>query len=135
MMKRSFLYVCAGALALAACTNDEVIAPVENSGIAIGFGTVTGPAASRVGVTDLNTLKTSSYGFSVSAYTHGNTAWGGTVSTAPDFMDNEKVAWNSTKWEYDPLKYWPGKVDGNSYGYVTFFGIGGEENSKLTINL
>ena len=135
-MKRSFLYVCAGALALAACTNDEVIAPVENSGIAIGFGTVTGPAASRVGVTDVNTLKMNNYGFSVSAYLHGATAWTGTVNTAPDFMNNEKVIWNANdpgKWEYAPLKYWPGKVNGSDYGYVTFFGIGGAENSKLDI--
>ena len=144
MMKRSFLYVCAGALALAACTNDEVIAPVENSGIAIGFGTVTGPAASRGAVTFKDILQNSEHEFLVTAYQHGAKEWdtyvnGGIneiTTTSDNFvMLNQKVAWNNGAWGYDPVKYWPGKVDGTSYGKVTFFGIGRKiGNTNFTFN-
>ena len=145
MMKRSFLYVCAGALALAACTNDEVIAPVENSGIAIGFGTVTGPAASRGAVTTANILQdNTSHEFLVTAYQHGNTAWDTyALSNIPEItttsdnfvMLNQKVAWDNNVWKYDPPKYWPGKVDGTSYGKVTFFGIGRKKgDTTFTFN-
>ncbi len=77
-------------------------------------------------VMDVAGLK-SSDGFGVFACYTGLHKYGD-VDAQPDFMYNQKVAWNNgtSKWTYSPLKYWPngeGEVDGSTgelSHYVSF---------------
>jgi hypothetical protein len=138
MIKKVLVSLCVLPLLLTACSKDEVIAPVADSGKAIGFGTVLAPA-SRGAVVDKDALQDPDYGFSVSAYNQGTaTTWAnyltaGLPATGPNFMNNTPVTWSNTNtaWEYDPVKYWPGIVSGGGYGHVTFFGLGGLDNDDL----
>jgi hypothetical protein len=142
-MKKVFLYSSVLALTLTACSNDEILSSAADSGKAVGFGTLLSPSTrGAVFIKDgAYGLQTSGYGFSVAAYNQGTAlTWtdylsglSGTLPDAPDFMNNTKVTWNSTKWDYTPIKYWPGKVDGTNYGRVTFFALGGLASGSLTI--
>jgi hypothetical protein len=139
-MKKVFLYSSVLALTLTACSNDEILSPVADSGKAVGFGTLLTPAT-RGSVFTTDNLKEGGNGFSVAAYNQGTaltwadylTAQSNVLPAAPDFMNNTKVAWSSTKWDYIPIKYWPGIVSGSDYGHVTFFALGGLSSSLLTI--
>jgi hypothetical protein len=141
MKKNVFLYLCVLALSLTACNKEEVIAPVANSGKAIGFGTVL-ESSSRGSVFTTDALKASDYGFRVSAYNQGTVLnWGDFLAAGlpenPDFMGNVKVSYDlnldddgldDPVWGYSPPKYWPGKVNGSDYGRVTFFALSGVDD-------
>jgi hypothetical protein len=124
---------------MVACTEDTSTGGFETrpSDNAIVFGTFLdkapqASAASPSGITPLASvlttdgLKASDAGFTVLAYSTGNTAWSDYYSTAPatpDFMDNQPVTWNTDRWVYTPIKYWPGAVDGTNPDKVSFFGL------------
>jgi hypothetical protein len=135
MMKKVLVSLCVLPLLLTACSKDEVIAPVADSGKAIGFGTVLAPA-SRGAEVNKDKLQATGYGFRVSAYNQEHyTSWvdylGAGLPDAPNFMNNTPVTWDGTTsaWTYDPVVYWPGKIDADNYGHVTFFAVGGFLNS------
>jgi hypothetical protein len=133
-------------LLLTACSKDEVIAPVADSGKAISFGTVLAPA-SRGEVVNKAALQLAANGFTVVAYDQGNDdSWNtfktsiATVSpSGGNFMNNTKVTWDDSldpdAWTYTPVKFWPGLKTHGGYGHVTFFAYGGKASGDLAISL
>lgn len=91
------------ALALASCTNEEVVNIPTSK--AIGFDAFVGNTTKAVTPLDLAGLKGADGGFYV---------FGG-YATVPDVFNNTKVTWKgnpdgtSGSWAYSPLNYW--KVD------------------------
>lgn len=88
------------------CSTDEVVNDYSPNN-AIEFGTYVGRnPESRVAETTLTTLQGADWGFGVYAHYKVN---GGTATSEPNFMNNQKVTWNTTTsaWEYTPVKYWP----------------------------
>lgn len=106
----------AAMLAGTGCSTDEVVNDYSPNN-AIEFGTYVGRnPESRVAETTLTTLQGADWGFGV--YAHYKVS-GGTATSNPNFMNNQKVAWNTatSAWEYAPVKYWPNN-DGDE---ITFW--------------
>lgn len=95
-MKKSLFVMGMAALALASCTNEEVVNIPSSK--AIGFDAFVGNTTKAVTPLDLDGLK-SGEGFYV---------FGG-YETVTDVFKNTNVKWNSSAWAYSPLNYW--KVD------------------------
>jgi hypothetical protein len=113
-MKKLFLFAAA-ALALAACSNDELNLQDEvraNSKEApVSFSVYTQRGMTRGGTPgDLTNANIGTTGFGVFAYyTIGE---GYDAKATPNFMYNQKVtctgnATPTTEWTYEPVKYWP----------------------------
>ena len=102
------------------CSSDEVVNDYSPEN-AIQFGTYVGrDAESRASVITTETLKeAASKGFGVFAYYHkGETYKAGAAFTA-NFMNNQQVKWNTDKWEYTPLKYWPNN-EGDKVSFIAY---------------
>lgn len=141
-MKKKFTYfvaaVCA-ALTFSACSSDKLEAysgqtleNPESPSNAISFGTYMGRTTTtratvgKIGdITQTNeALKAADAGFGVFAYYTKSTNYAaGQTSTTPNFMYNEGVTWNSTKWEYAPIKYWPNGLNDQNDG------VGGDDGT------
>ena len=93
------------ALALASCTNEDVVNIPENK--AIGFDAFVGNTTKAVTPLDLAGLKGADGGFYV---------FGG-YETVPDVFNNTNVKWNGSAWAYSPLNYW--KV-GEEYKFAAY---------------
>jgi hypothetical protein len=133
MRKVYFLAAAVAAtLSVASCATSEVIDSelTTDEATPIGFGTfldrvsrgsaAASPKANVVGVPE---LKASGAGFKVFAYYTAGVDWETYKSGAPEtanFMDNFNVAWNSTAWEYAPLRYWP-RTSNDEWENLTFF--------------
>lgn len=137
------------AMTFVAC-DDEIVNPTEESKQPVDFSTILGPSTRGATFTKTE-LEKSENGFSVSAYNQEEQlTWTSYLSSteggkeagklpAPSdemFMHNTKVTFSTTSWTYSPEKYWPGKVDGENYGRVTFFALGGlaKEANTITYN-
>lgn len=108
-MKKSLFtgLIALAALTMTSCSNDENMVSIPQ-GNAIEFGTYVGrDAQTRASVFETADMQTA--GFGVFAYYTDNTDYNASSSPA-NFMNNTKVTWNSTKWEYAPVKYWPNEV-------------------------
>ena len=124
-MKKLFILAITTA-ALASCSESDLpgniaTSQTQDQAVPVAFSTYIGETATRAGETDAistTKLQDENYGFGVFAYNTGATNWDNNqTSTAPNFMYNQKVAYNSNSeaWEYAPLKYWPnGKDAANS---------------------
>ncbi len=134
-MRKFLLLAATAALTLASCTEeviltqDDVLSQVENGSGAIEFGTyMSKQGTTRAGKTGSMTntsIKASDAGFGVFAYytaekSISDSEWGWDATTnsikkAPNFMYNQKVAWEveapSGNWGYSPVKYWPNGND------------------------
>jgi len=126
-MKKTLFFAAAAIAMLASCSQNDLEAPVvaqSQQGDAIEFGTyVAGTPGSRAltpggktGEMTTDKLKNGSEGvdagFGVIAYSTNSTAWSSAKSSAiPNFMYNEHVYWDGTKWKYDLLKYWPNEFN------------------------
>lgn len=89
---------------------------------------------------------TDAKGFGVFAFYTANQQWSAAQSTAkPNFMYNQQVFYNSTSWEYHPIKYWPnefavGNVDDSgakgetARGYVSFFAYSPYVDGTVTLS-
>ena len=142
-MKKKLIFTAAALAMLASCSQNDLEAPVvaqSQQGDAIEFGTyVAGSATSRVTtggkpgeMTDA-TLKTTDEGFGVFAYNTMSTAWeSAKTSATPNFMYNEQIKWNSTKWEYSPLKYWPNEFVGGAVDNQDPAASGASANGKVS---
>lgn len=108
-------FVACAALTIVSCSNDEVAdSAVKQKEQAIEFGTYVGRDVQSRGAvaTDVD-VKNKSFG--VFAYYTGNKGYDDAVgssetvgsTTAANFMYNQKVTWNTSAWEYSPVKYWP----------------------------
>lgn len=137
---KKLLFITASALALLASCSSETdststICPnPQTASDAIAFGTYLSKGTNtRAGATgSINTtdaLKKSA-GFGVFAYYTQDKDYDATgESQTPNWMYNQKVAWDNTKndWMYSPLKYWP-----NDNGTADNKGATGTTTSKVS---
>ena len=129
MKKKLFLGLAALAtVALTSCQKDQVINQVPQEQ-PIEFGTYLGrDAQTKASDMDLDALKAA--GFGVFAYYTGDEEYNS--ATTPNFMYNQKVNWNTTVWEYSPVKYWPN----NTADKITFMAYSPYlDNSASTSNV
>lgn len=125
-MKKFFVFAAAAAAVLASCAKNEVIQNTNEEN-AVSFGVyVPQTKAGLAGQTTDTSIKLTEAnggGFGVFAYYTDGTTYGGT--TTPNFMYNQGVFWNSSKWEYSPVKYWPNEFGTSAHSagtdYVSFF--------------
>ena len=113
-MKKIMILAASAALALVACTKNDVYQNTTDAN-AVTFGVYAGNSATKATYGDITTdnLKTSTDGFGVFAYYTMDDDW--SASATPNFMYNQQVKFNGSanttlypsKWEYTPLKYWP----------------------------
>ncbi len=124
-MKITFLAISAlAAMLFAGCTSSDELTTLEsiktadNTPTPVQFGTYM--SKTRAGSTTAMTSETlKTLGFGVFAYYTENTDYTASQSTYnPNFMYNQQITWNSDKWEYSPVKYWPNQSD---LGKVSFF--------------
>ena len=138
---KKLLFITASALALlASCSSEsDSVSPVSpdsqtsTKGAPIAFGTYLSKGTNtRAGATgSINTtdaLKASA-GFGVFAYYTQDKDYDATADQTPNWMYNQKVAWDKTKsdWMYSPLKYWP-----NDNGTADNKGATGTTTSKVS---
>lgn len=162
MKNLRFLTICGATMLLVACTQDDVATTASYEAYKaaqptpIAFSTYMGDqAVTRAGATGAMTTETlQTNGFGVFAY-HTVAAYNS--STAPNFMYNQQVSYNSTSsaWTYNPVKYWPNDFSGSAVdnrvsdaatgsgtnGYLSFFayapyvtGYTQNNNTNTTIN-
>lgn len=125
-MKTRILTMATLALLMAGCSQNEVTEINPDASRAMEFDAYTG-VHTRVETTDASMKEDpaddNKYGgFGIMAYYTGTNSWadGNTsTTTAPNFMHNQLVKWNTTtsKWTYEPLKYWPN----NTADKISFF--------------
>lgn len=138
---KKLLFITASALALlASCSSESdsvsTVCPdsqTSTNGAPIAFGTyLSNGTNTRAGATgSINTtdaLKESA-GFGVFAYYTQDKDYDATADQTPNWMYNQKVAWDKTKsdWMYSPLKYWP-----NDNGTADDKGATGTTTSKVS---
>lgn len=138
---KKLLFITASALALlASCSSESdsvsLVSPdsqTSTNGAPIAFGTyLSNGTNTRAGATgSINTtdaLKASA-GFGVFAYYTQDNDYDATTDQTPNWMYNQKVAWDKTKsdWMYSPLKYWP-----NDNGTADDKGATGTTTSKVS---
>ncbi len=127
-MKKIFLFAAAAAL-LTACSSDE-LASVETAqqnadGAPINFSVYTPRNVTRAGAAGaLDNANIGTVGFGVFAYYTDDETYN-SESSKPDFMYNTQVTKNGTKWEYNPVMYWPNEfgtgANSTNTDYVSFF--------------
>ena len=128
-MKKTFLAITAlAAMLFAGCTSSDELTTLEsvktadNTPTPVQFGTYVGKAGTRAltdggstGIITTTTLSSggaNSEGFGVFGYLHASTKTdGAAIAEAPNFMYNENVSHDGSKWTYSPLKYWPNGTD------------------------
>lgn len=104
-MKKSLFMMGMAALALASCTNEEVVNIPTSK--AIGFDAFVGNTTKApVTTIDEDELKAGD-GFLV---------FGG-YETLPTVFDNTPVKWNGASWAYSPLSYWK---EGEFYKFAAY---------------
>ena len=152
LMKKIFVFAAIAASVLAVgCAKNEVIQNVTKLGDAVQFGVYAGKTATKTapvsaayyGNITTTELKLATAGFGVFGYYTGNANYAN--STAANFMYNEKVTWNSTAWEYSPVKYWPNEHGATAVSsdedkltflcyapYVANLAINGNSNSTVS---
>lgn len=136
---KKLLFITASALALLASCSSETdststICPnPQTASDAIAFGTYlskgTNTRAGATGSINTTDALTESAGFGVFAYYTQANDYDATADQTPNWMYNQKVAWDKTKndWMYSPLKYWP-----NDNGTADNKGATGTTTSKVS---
>lgn len=126
-MKKSYLVLAAVAALFAACSSDNNDAAerqnlAQNEPMAIGFDTYVNRGTTRAGSTgdinDLDALKSRNFGV-FAYYTNSDTY---DPIYAPNFMYNQRVIHDGSKWGYTPIKYWPNE----------YINANAEENDKIS---
>lgn len=127
---KKVLSLFATALLMTACSNDDAGSQDKSSGLPIAFNAeqvdyVTRAAGEIKGldkVDDHDGLRQK--GFGIFACYTGKLKYEFTSVTS-DFMYNQGISWESGKWEYFPLKYWPNEAE----DMVSFFAYGPYEEN------
>lgn len=129
-MKKEHLIMAIAALAIAGCSQNEVMEVSPDAHPSVGFG-VYNEVQTRGAVTDINTLKT---GFGVFAYHTKTTAWSSAKTSAKaNFMYNQKVtSSDGTTWAYNPVKYWP--MDNEKITFFAYAPHSTLSNGKITFD-
>lgn len=112
-MKKIFVFAAIAATVLASCAKTEVVHKSTTQGDAVGFGVYVpqtkAGAAGQTTTASIQRSEATGGGFGVFAYYTDDANY--SASATPNFMYNQGVFWNASKWEYTPVKYWP-----NEYG-------------------
>ena len=133
-MKKLF-YFAAAAMMMAACTSEELNVKEAQQAVqdnaAVNFDVYTLRGVTRAGtpgdITDDNIKDANDPhgqdGFGVFAYHTDGDVYSNT--SIPNFMYNQKVTYDGSKWTYEPVKYWPNEfgdaAKSDQIDYVTFF--------------
>lgn len=115
---KKYLFFAAAAALLTACSSEELVTPVKQAqDQALNFEVYTSRAITRAGAPG-NDDGTKGYygwktadlqgteGFGVFGYFTNDGDFDADKST-PNFMYNQQVNYKSSKWTYEPVKYWP----------------------------
>lgn len=122
-MKKIVAFAAVAALVLGACTKTETYTS-QTLADAVSFGAYSGRTVTKGGPTDdmnLDALKTLGFGvFATYTQTQNFVDFGGAKD---DFMYNQLVNYDGSKWTYSPIKYWPNPTNGQSAAdqKVSFF--------------
>ena len=121
---KKVLSLFATALLMTACSNDDAGSQDKSSGLPIAFNAEQVSFATRAAgeINELATLKQK--GFGIFACYTGKLKYEFTSVTS-DFMYNQGISYESGKWEYFPLKYWPNEEE----DMVSFFAYGPYEEN------
>ncbi len=126
---KKFLFIAATAAAvLSACAQTEETHKVNAQGDAVGFGVYVpqtkAGAAGQTTTASIQRSEANGGGFGVFAYYTNDGDY--TASAKPNFMYNQGVFYNASKWEYTPIKYWPNEYGTGAHSTgtdkVSFFG-------------
>lgn len=99
------VWVALTSITFAGCSGEEVSVielPAETAAVLFDARMIS-EIQSRATTMDLTTLKEEAFGV-LAYYTNG---YNWSNAFAPNFMYNQQVNWNTDKWEYSPVKYWP----------------------------
>ena len=132
-MKKNYLMLAAVAALFAACSSDSLTTEKQSpqnqepaAEQAVDFDAYIGRGLTRAGyngVIDNTKLKESTANFGVFGYYTDGESYSGV--TKPNFFYNQKVWWQSSKWYYEPIKYWPNEFGNDAISdqvdKVTFF--------------
>ena len=121
---KKVLSLFATALLLTACSNDDAGSQDKSSGLPIAFNAEQVDYVTRAAgeIANLDGLRQK--GFGIFACYTGKLKYEFTSVTS-DFMYNQGVNWESGRWEYFPLKYWPNEAE----DMVSFFAYGPYEDA------
>jgi len=112
-MKKSLFFAAVAAIVLASCAKTVDFSKSTGQGSPVSFGVYVpqtkAGAAGQTTTTSIQRSEASGGGFGVFAYYTNDGAY--SASATPNFMYNQGVFYNTSKWEYTPVKYWP-----NEYG-------------------
>lgn len=116
---RHTLLLMAATMTIVACTgaSDVVETPVQghvDEPQAVGFSAYVNRGTTRggyQGTLTTATLQGAGVGFGVFAYYTDNHVYSQTM--LPNFMYNQQVTWDGSKWTYTPIKYWPNETGDN----------------------
>ena len=107
---KKYLTLIAGALMMAACSNDDATNDATLSGESIAFSAATEEMSDVTrAVGEINDdAKMQENKFGVFGFYTGQVAYAASTVT-PDYMWNQKMEYSttSTAWTYAPVKYWP----------------------------
>ncbi len=130
-MKSKSLFFVATALAMAGCSQNEVVDTNPDANSAIKFGVYTGVQTRGTETTSATLKASTSDGFGFLAYKTSSSGWGADgATTTPSFLYNEHGTWNGTggsgsgAWEYANTRFWPTNSD-----KITFFAYAPYENA------
>lgn len=116
---RHTLLLMAATLMVAACTGASDVAETPVQGHvdepqAVNFSAYVNRGTTRggyQGTLTLDALKSVDVGFGVFAYYTDNHVYNQTM--LPNFMYNQQVTHDGSKWTYTPIKYWPNETGDN----------------------
>jgi len=131
-MKKVFYFAAVAAM-FAACSSEELAdqAAIQQdaNGTPVNFSVYTSRGITRAGTDSTITtenLKNGYHkddGFGIFAYYTVGEKYD--QKATPNFMYNQQVKWNGSKWAYEPVKYWPNEfgnaATSDDIDYLTFF--------------
>lgn len=120
-MRTKNLLMAVTALLIASCSQNEITEVRTDGNPAVGFDVYTGVATRGTDVTNTTMQGTVDNlgGFGVMGYYTGSKTWeqADKSKITPSFMFNQLVTYDTDKWTYSPIKYWPN----NKADKVSFF--------------
>lgn len=137
MKAKKYLMAFVAIATLSSCSQQEEFfsggtqSPLDEN--VVTFGTYLGQAlqtrATSIGTEELK----AGPGFGVFAY-YTEEADFAENTFIPDFMRNQKVAWNGSEWFYTPLKYWPSNDDHkiSFFAYAPYVAEADAVNNSIT---
>ncbi len=121
-MRTKYILIGVAAITLAACAKQETAEQTpQTAEMAVGFDTYTsrgvdtkaGPAG-EITTANMKTIPhaQNTAGFGVFGFYTDNNDYDS--NSVPNFMYNQQVTWDGSKWMYSPVKYWPNEYGSNA---------------------